>query len=165
MTTPLDPVALINQLTWQLAVTLAIALAVGALGGLTPGRAPLKADPPVDPEIPGAGTRELRPWQRAVVGAVAAAAVLFVADITTPLQLVCGSLVAGYAGNAVLSNLESRLIAMLARRDNAAMRRQIAELNADAKALAARFDTVTATITPPAAAAEIAAIRTRRNWT
>jgi hypothetical protein len=162
---PLDPGALIDQFTWQFFATLGVALVVGALGGLVPGRAPLKTDPPP----PGGGTRDLVWWQRTVVGAVAAAAILFVVDVSTPVQLVCGSLVAGYAGTAVLAGLEARLVAILAQRDNAAMRRQINELNDDAKALVRHFQS----LTPPAAvaspatatvAAEIDAIRKRREW-
>jgi hypothetical protein len=103
----MDTVDLINDLwTWQFFAKLGIALLCGMLGGLVP-----HADSPAQ-----SPQRKVQ-LRQGFVGAIAAAAILFVADPHTPTQLVSGSLVAGYAGNAVLAGLSARITATLAERD------------------------------------------------
>jgi hypothetical protein len=112
---------------------------------------------------------EPKGWARFLIGGVAAMAVLFVIDVATLVQLVCGSLVAGYAGIAVLEALESRFVAMVAVRDNEELRTHVDKLNHDATRLANRFDSLTmsAALAPTNSAVvdEINEIRKRREWT
>jgi hypothetical protein len=54
-----------------------------------------------------------------LTGAVASVAILYVTAPTTAIALIGGSLVAGYAGKAVLAGLEARVVASTAKREAA----------------------------------------------
>lgn len=163
----LDPESLIAQLSWQLAATIAMALALGAIGGSIPRRIGPSKQKDFDETVEN--TRAAR-VQRALVGAVAAAAVLFVTDIATPLQLICGSLVAGYAGNAVMESLEARLVAVLAEREVRATNARLRALDTDARQLAAHVEALTSPTKVEVAAStsravsDVAAMRKRHDW-
>lgn len=100
---------------WRLWAVCGIAFGLGALGGVI--RA-LTAEPPPDPPPPRRDPR----WAAArlfFVGGIAAVAVMYVTLPESAMALIGGSLVAGYAGKAILDALESRakLAAATARAD------------------------------------------------
>ncbi|HUQ01653.1 MAG TPA: hypothetical protein VM261_04120 [Kofleriaceae bacterium] len=47
-------------------------------------------------------------WKRLLVGAIAAVAVMYVTAPSTAIELISGSIVAGYAGKALLDSLDAR---------------------------------------------------------
>lgn len=81
----------------QLWIICGVGFALGALGGFIQA---IGAEPPI----------ELRKewWKRVLIGAVAAVAVLYVNEPETAIELIGGSLVAGFAGQALLTALEAR---------------------------------------------------------
>lgn len=81
-----------------------IGFGLGALGGLIQA---LGAAPAVDFRKEG--------WKRVLIGAVAAVAVLYVSEPTTAFELIGGSLVAGFAGQALLGVLEARTLLVQAK--------------------------------------------------
>jgi hypothetical protein len=103
----MDASALIETLTWQLAVVCGLAFVLGMIGGAIHDRTPPPAsDGTASPAVAG--------WRRALVGGVAAVAILYLTHPETGVELAGGSLAAGYAGQAVLAALESRALALLA---------------------------------------------------
>lgn len=134
----MDPVALVNSLSWQFLVVCGGAAMLGGIGGIVhffaTGLAVVKPVDPGDdttskdkkeaaapttalaakvtsPAVPLPGETYAR---RFAVGAVAAVAVLYLTEPTTLVALVGGSLVAGYAGQAVLTALQARVVAAIA---------------------------------------------------
>src|SRR5689334_17702621 len=96
----MDPSALSKLLgEWQLWVVCGVAFAFGAVGGvINLGSAP-------------------EWWRRVVVGGIAAVAVLYITSPETGVALVGGSLAAGYAGQAVLNALQSKVELALTKED------------------------------------------------
>ncbi len=119
----MDATALVHTLTWQLAVVCALAFALGALGGVIHDRT-APAAPPADGSAPPA--LRVPAWRRALVGGVAAVAILYLTHPDGGVALAGGSIAAGYAGQAVLAALESRVVASLAQA-------QVAERTSDLK--------------------------------
>ncbi len=80
---------------WRL--TCAFGFGLGALGGFIQA---IGASPAIAPK---------EWWKRVVIGAVAAVAILYVNEPATAIELISGSLVAGFAGQALLTALEARV--------------------------------------------------------
>lgn len=141
--------ALVNLRLWLVVVA---AGALGAIGALVHrvSQAPPSTLPATrPPRVPA--------WAySALVGGVAAIAVLYVSNPTTGIALIGGSLVAGYAGNSILAGLEARTTAALAvreaarnetaaklaREDLAALTSQVAALAPGASTVSGSTDTV-----------------------
>ncbi len=87
--------------TWV--VILVIVIIVGMLGGL----AHKLTSPPTEQEKPW--------WNYLVVGTGASIAVLFISVPTDILRLIAQSLVAGYAGKAILNAMEARVTIAVAK--------------------------------------------------
>jgi hypothetical protein len=107
---------------WQLWAVCAVSFALGALGGLLH----LGAVKPA----PEAETPPPKPtpwWRHVLVGGAAAVAVLYVATPETGIALVGGSIVAGYAGEAILAGLESRAKLALAQQEVVETKRDVHE--------------------------------------
>jgi hypothetical protein len=105
---------------------LVFAFALGALGALTHrvAQKPLTSDPP---------TKSNAWWADSLVGGVAAIAMVYVSNaaLTTGIAFVVGSLIAGYAGRAVLDGLEAKTVASNAQRDASNAQRDASEKTAD----------------------------------
>lgn len=115
----MDAANLLATMTWQLGVVCVLTFALGSLGGLlhgvgTSGTAAAAAPGP-GPTTPPAPSA----LRRALVGGVAAVAVLYITDPHSGVALIGGSVVAGYAGHAILAGLEARAVAALAQADAA----------------------------------------------
>jgi hypothetical protein len=90
---------------------LLLAFALGALGALTHRVAqPPTADP---------SAKRSSWWADSLIGGIAAIAMVYVSNaaLTTGMAFVVGSLIAGYAGKAVLDGLEAKTTATIAERD------------------------------------------------
>jgi hypothetical protein len=124
--------ALINLQLWLL---LLAAFVLGAIGALAH-RA--SQDPPSEGQ-PRSG------WSRdALVGGVAAVAILYVSSPPTGIALIGGSLVAGYAGKLVLAGLEARVTATIAQREAARNDLTARRARQDLDRLATRITTLSA---------------------
>jgi hypothetical protein len=101
--------------TWYIVL---ISFGIGAVGGLAHALGDT-GSVPVIPPTPGAPVTPAPPdkwkWLREVlVGAVAAVAVLFVVRPADGVALVSSSLIAGYAGRAIMAALEDKAKAIIA---------------------------------------------------
>jgi len=165
----MDPSVLLAGITWQLVVVCLLAFALGAAGGLMHGgdrkppdkrnRSGGESPQMPDGESPPAPNGESRPanwWRRALIGGVAAVAVLYLTNPTTGVALIGGSIAAGYAGQAVLAGLEARTIAALARQDAAKARSESANKGAALRELLAAHQTLTSAPPQQVTTAEIA---------
>lgn len=139
--------ALINLQLWLL---LLAAFALGAIGALAH-RA--SQDPPTDGQPRGGWSRD------ALVGGVAAVAILYVSSPPTGIALIGGSLVAGYAGKLILAGLEARVTATLAQRE--AVRNDLSARHArqDLDRLATRIATLPAEPAAQAAGDTVAKVQ------
>jgi hypothetical protein len=107
---------------WQLWAVCAVSFALGALGGLLhlgAVKPPPEGDAPPPKPTPW--------WRHVLVGGAAAVAVLYVATPETGIALVGGSIVAGYAGEAILAGLEARARLALAQQEVVETRRDVHE--------------------------------------
>jgi|GEM_PF-3689535 len=102
-----------------------ICFGLGAIGGFIQA---IGAEPPI----------KLREewWKRLLVGGVAAVAVLYVTDPDRSYEIIAGSLVAGFAGQALLAALAARLLLDTAQKRTAEAKQELrvkAEEAGDAK--------------------------------
>jgi len=92
----------------------ALAAVLGVIGAAARATAAAVKDDRGDPPPPPPKNPRL---QVAVTGAIAAVAVLWLSAPSTAIAFIGGSLVAGYAGKAVLDALEAKVIAGIAQRE------------------------------------------------
>ena len=114
---------LIDPKLWLL---LGVTFSLGAVGALLHRTAQ-------DPPPPGGGQA-----RDALIGAVAAVAILYVTNPTSGVALIGGSLIAGYAGKLVLAGLEARVTTSLALREAAKRDLDAKQARRDLDQLAAR---------------------------
>lgn len=121
----------------KLWLILLVAFALGALGALTH-RVAQKSLPGDPPPKPSAW------WADSLIGGMAAIAMVYVSNaaLTTGMAFVVGSLIAGYAGKAVLDGLEAKTIATIAERDASVKAVDLGKLATTVEALPADGETV-----------------------
>jgi|JI9StandDraft_1071089.scaffolds.fasta_scaffold54522_2 hypothetical protein len=107
-----------------------VAMALGIVGGIAQAFASADGGRP--------GWRTL--LQRGLLGAVAAGAVLYVATPASGVALVSGSLVAGYAGQALLDALAARAKLQVTKEEAAEAKQQLAAQTKEAAHLAGALD-------------------------
>lgn len=90
-------------------------------------------------------------WQRAVLGAVAAVAVMYVTTPGSGVAFVSGSVVAGYAGQAILDALAARAKLQVTKEEVAEAKQQLAARTKEAAQLAGALDSAVRELTAPAA--------------
>ncbi len=135
----IDPSALVAKLvhdsdTW---IVCGISAGMGALGGVAHALVP-------DPAKPSW-------WRRVVLGAIAAVAILWVSRPDDAVALIASSLVAGYAGEAIMSALEAKSKLLAANAQIADEKQQKQQAVADVQRAITALETTTA---PAPAAAQ-----------
>lgn len=125
-----DPASLLDSLkagqTWAV---LGVAFGVGFVGGATHWATRLGTPGDAGPRPPL--------WAEGLIGAVAAVAILFVLRPSDGVALMASSLVAGYAGRAVMSALEDKAKAIVAQNELARMQQVAVDNQAKATVAAA----------------------------